>query len=391
MPPIRAVVEVDPARRNQWLMPSALRYVDTRQIRYLLPVDEDQRWRAGDLLLAEVDGPPGLIQSIQNTSRRTPLNYRETRLFPGSKLVVVLAPRAGSSTCIARVPEGPVPRLDLHGVGGQAGVVDQASQHSSLYAGAPTSIVPLARLGDAKRRPLSMLHFALDIFPEVRPRQPDDPSLILVVGSDMDSGKTTTARRVVYALRAMGHRVTAGKATGVASLRDLTSLYDAGATEVLDFAALGEPTTIGLRETEVRSIFQRLYHHLREAAGLGGYVVMEFADGIWFRETRILLEDESVRDQVTHLVFAAHSILDAEHGIGVLNDLGYGDKLAALSGRLGSSGLLRDLAPSLLGPVPVFDATDYATSPECLATLFAARSARRSMPAYIAVATPPGL
>jgi hypothetical protein len=371
MPAIRTVVEVDPARRNQWLMPSALRYVDPRQIRYLLPVEQRETWAPGDLLLAEVEGPPGLVRSIQNTSRRTPLNYRETRLFPGSKLVVVLAPRAGSSTCIARVPERPVERLDLHGVGGQAGVVDPASQHSSLYAGQPTSIAVLAHLGDVKRSPLSMRRFALDVSGEVRPRRPDDPALVLVVGSDMDCGKTTTARRIVYALRAMGHRVAAGKATGVASLGDLTSLYDAGATEVLDFAAFGEPATIGLPETEVLSIFHRLHNYLGGAAGHGGYVVVEFADGIWYRETRILLENPCVRDSVTHLVFACHSILDAENGLGMLRGLGYGDKLRALSGKLGSSGMLRDVAPSLLGDVPVFDPTDYATSPERLAELFA--------------------
>jgi hypothetical protein len=371
MPPIRAIVEVDPARRNQWLMPSALRYVDPRQIRYLLPVDERETWAAGDLLLAEVAGPPGLIRSIQNTSRRTPLNYRETRLVPGSKLVVVLAPRAGSSTCIARVPGRPVERLDLHGVGGQAGVVDPASQHSSLYAGQPTTIAVLARLGDAKRRPLTMRRFALDVPSEARPRRTEDPPLVLVVGSDMDSGKTTTARRIVYALRALGHRVAAGKATGVASLGDLTALYDAGATEVLDFAALGEPATIGLSESEVLSIFHRLTNHLRAAAGPGGYVVMEFADGIWYRETRMLLEDPCVRDAVTHMVFACHSILDAENGLAMLRSLGYGDKLRAISGKLGSSGMLRDVAPSLLGPIPVFDSTDYATSPEGLVELFA--------------------
>ncbi|MEQ1857248.1 MAG: hypothetical protein ABL963_12290 [Longimicrobiales bacterium] len=370
MPPIRAVVEVDPARRDQWLLPSALRYVDTHQIRYLLPVDERESWVAGDLLLAEVDGPPGLVCSIQNTTRRSPLNYRDTRLFPGSKLVVVLSPRAGSSTCIARVPEKPVACLDLHGVGGQAGVIDPASQNSALYAGPPTTIKVLARLGDAGRRPLSMRDFALSVPAEPHPRHRADPPLVLVVGSDMDAGKTTTARRVVYALRAMGHRVAAGKATGVASLADLTSMYDAGASEVLDFAALGEPATIGLTEDEILSIFHRLFNHLRAAAGASGYVVMEFADGIWYRETRMLLEHPQVRDLVTDVVFACHGILDAENGLSMLRGLGYADKVRALSGKLGSSGLLRGVAPDLLGPLPVFDSTDYSTSPEGVAALF---------------------
>ncbi len=371
MPRIRTVVEVDPARRDQWLMPSALRYVDPRQIRHLLPFDEGETWAAGDLLLAEVEGPPGIISSIQNTSRRSPLNFRDTRLFPGSKLVVVLSPRAGSSTCIARVPERPAAQLDLHGVGGQAGVIDPASQHSELYAGLPTTLSVLARLGDTGRRPLSMRGFRLDIPSDSRVRAADDAALVLVVGSDMDAGKSTTARRVIYALRAMGRKVTAGKATGVASLADLTGMYDAGASEVLDFAALGEPATIGLSEPEVLSIFQRIFNHLRDAAGPTGYVVMELADGIWYRETRVLLEDARVRDAVSHVVFACHSILDAENGIALLGRLGYGEKLRALSGRLGSSGLLRDMAPALLGPVPVFDSMDYSRSPEGVAALFA--------------------
>jgi hypothetical protein len=216
-----------------------------------------------------------------------------------------------------------------------------------------------------------MRDFALAIPSDPRPRGANDPALVLVVGSDMDAGKTTTARRVIYALRAMGSRVAAGKATGVASLGDLTSMYDAGATEVLDFAALGEPATIGLSQCEVLSVFHRIFNHLRAAAGPGGYVVMEFADGIWYPETRMLLEDPCVRDLVTHLVFACHSILDAENGLAMLRNLGYGEKLRALSGKLGSSGLLRDVAPGLLGPVPVFDSTDYSTSPERVAALFA--------------------
>lgn len=89
-----------------------------------------------------------------------------------------------------------------------------------------------------------------------------------------------------------------------------------------------------------------------------------------YRETRMLLENAAVRDLVTHVVFACHGILDAEKGLSMLRALGYGDKLRALSGRLGSSGLLRGVAPDLLGPLPVFDSTDYATSPEGIAGLF---------------------
>lgn len=369
---IRSIVEVDPARRAQWLMPSAVRRVEPEEIRYLLPVDPEGSWRSGDLLLGEVEDGLGLVSSVQNTSRRSALNYRDAKLFPGSKLVAVLAARAGSSTCIAVVPERPVEQLHLHGMGGQAGIVDLASQHAALYTRPPTVLRVLALLGDAERKPLNVRRFGVEVPRERVARGPDDPALILVVGSDMDSGKTTTARRVIYSLRAMGHKVVAGKATGVASLFDIASMFDAGASEVFDFADLGEPATIGLPLDEVLTIFHKIFNHLRGKVGRDGFVVLELADGIWYRETRFLLEDASVRDLVSHVVFACHGILDAEQGLEVLHGLGYGRKLKALSGRLGSSGLLRALAPRLLTRrVPVFDPMDYVSSPEELAALFA--------------------
>jgi hypothetical protein len=271
---------------------------------------------------------------------------------------------------VARVPERPVPRLDLHGVGGQVGLIDPTTRNSSLYAGPSTVVTVLAELGDADRRPLNMRGFGMQVSGEPRARGPADPRLVLVVGSDMDSGKTTTARRVIYSLRAMGHEVTAGKATGVGSLFDIASMFDAGASEVIDFAALGEPVTVGLPEDEVRALFHKIFNHLRKSVGPDGYVVIELADGIWYRETRAIMQDAAICDLVTDVVLACHSILDAENGLSLLGRLGYAGKVRALSGRFGSSGMLRELAPSLVGPLPVFDSMDYTSSPESIAALF---------------------
>jgi hypothetical protein len=368
---IRRIVEVDPARRAQWLMPSAMRRVHPREIRYLLPVRAGDGWEQGDLLLCEVLGSVGRISSIQNTNRRSLLDFRDASLFPGTKLVAVLAPRAGASTCVARVPDGPVPELHLHGVGGQAGAIVPGSENSVLYRGSPTTVKVLARLGGVDGRPLNMRRFGVPVSPEPRARTAADPALVLVLGSDMDAGKTATARRMIYSFTAMGRPVVAGKATGVGSLMDIASMFDAGASEVFDFSDLGEPVTIGLAREDVLSLFHRIFNHLRGKVGADGFVVLELADGIWYRETRFLLEDERVRDLVTHVVFACHSILDAERGVELLGQLGYGNRLAALSGRLGSSGVLRDIAKERFEDhPPVFDALDYASSPEAVLALF---------------------
>jgi hypothetical protein len=187
----------------------------------------------------------------------------------------------------------------------------------------------------------------------------------------MDAGKTATARRIIYSLTAMGRPVVAGKATGVGSLMDIGSMFDAGASEVFDFTDLGEPVTIDLPRDQVLSLFHRIFNHLRGKVGPEGFVVIELADGIWYRETLFLLEDPGVNELVTNVVYACHGILDAERGLEELGRLGYGDRLSGLSGRLGSSGVLRDIAAQRFGDrPPVFDSLDYAVSPERVLALF---------------------
>jgi hypothetical protein len=367
------IVEVNEARRSQWLLPSSARVVPREMIRYLLPVEPNAMWRQGDLILGRVEGKVGLVRQVQNIHDSAGLDYRETALFPGSELVAVLAPRAGTCTCIARVPTSPVGVLHLHGVGGQAGLITPGSNHRGLYSDAPTVLRVLALLGGPDGRPLNTHEFGARPSPIPRERSPRDPGLILVVGSDMDDGKTTTARRVIHSLRAFGHPVVAGKPVGVGSLGDVTSMLDAGASEVIDFSALGEPVTVGLPQERVLELFHRIFNHLRERVPADGFVVLELADGIWYRETRFILQDERVRDLVSHVVFACRGILDAEHGLELLSLWGYKSKLRAVSGRLGSSGVLRALFPECVTRrVPVFDSLDYTGSPGPIAALFTA-------------------
>lgn len=370
---IREIVRVDPERRSQWLLPSAIRVVPPAQMQHLLPVDPARPWQQGDLILGRVESV-GMINRVQNVNRRGGIDYREAALFPGTVTVAVLAPRAGTSTCIAKVPPTPIDHLHLHGVGGQAGLVVPGTHHSALYRDPPTAIQVLAILAGPDQEPLNTrsFHSAIaECSAEPRPRTSRDPGLILVVGSDMDDGKTTTARRIIYSLRALGRPVVAGKPVGVGSLGDISSMYDAGASEVLDFSALGEPVTIGLPRERVLEIFHQIFNHLRAQVPPDGFVVLELADGIWYRETQMILKDELVRSLVTDVVFACHGILDADNGMAKLRGWGYQDKLRALSGKLGSSGVLRDLLPRVVEPhYPIFDALDYERSPAEVAHLF---------------------
>jgi hypothetical protein len=376
VPAISRRTAVDPQRRNQWLFPSGARVVRPADIDVLLPIAAEDHWDVGDLLLAQVLAPVGFVDRIENVNRCVGIEFRDAPLHPGTVAVVVLAPRAGTNTCIAEVPRRPVEELDLHCVGGQAGLVVPGSQHSVLYRAPLTRVRVLARLGDRDGRPINTRAFGPSSEVGARSNASREPELVVVVGSDMDVGKMTAARRIIYCLRAMGRQVVAGKATGIASLEYLGTMFDAGASAVADFADFGEPATVDLPRRRVLQLFFRLVDHLRSQCGPDGMIVLGLADGIWYPETRCLLEDEEVRRRVGHVVFACTGVLDAQNGLAKLERWGYGDKIRAVSGRVANSGLLRSHLPEIIGNrYPLFDALDYDASPETVAALFDTQAA----------------
>ena len=68
--------------------------------------------------------------------------------------------------------------------------------------------------------------------------------VLLLIGTSMSSGKTTTARVIIRRLKQMGLRVVGAKLTGAGRYRDILSMSDAGADAVFDFVDAGLPSTI---------------------------------------------------------------------------------------------------------------------------------------------------
>ena len=68
--------------------------------------------------------------------------------------------------------------------------------------------------------------------------------VILLVGTSMAAGKTTTAKALVRVLEREGHRVVGAKLTGAGRYRDILSMGDAGADEIFDFVDMGLPSTV---------------------------------------------------------------------------------------------------------------------------------------------------
>jgi hypothetical protein len=259
---------------------------------------------AGDLLLAELR-KVGHHKALQLASGRL------STLFPGDRLVLAVGARYAPDQFLARARIDPA-GCHLAAAGGIAGTVEQ--QHGE--AGAPTALMPIALLADADGRPINVRDGAMAL-----PSLPAPIPAIGVVGTSMNSGKTTTVSAIVRGLAAGGLRVGAAKITGTGAFGDPHLYRDAGAAEVLDFTDAGYATTFGVPIPEIERIAIGLAAAL--AARGCDAAVLEIADGLYQAETRVLLTSSALRSLLQgRLVFAATDAVSAVGGAADLAAMG---------------------------------------------------------------------
>ena len=84
--------------------------------------------------------------------------------------------------------------------------------------------------------------------------------VVLLVGTSMSAGKTTSARIVTNLLKISGLRVVGAKLAGAGRYKDILAIKDVGADVVLDFVDAGLPSTICPKE-----IFRKKINYLKNA------------------------------------------------------------------------------------------------------------------------------
>ncbi|MCP3991401.1 MAG: hypothetical protein GY724_20170 [Actinomycetia bacterium] len=271
------------------------------------------------------------------------------RLTDSTRSLFVYGNRYATDAFEALVPDEPVDYADLVA---RSGVIGRVRVRNSRVL-APTTVRVLGRVVDKAGRPLSTRDHSL-VAPQAKVKRSPRSKLILVVGTAMNSGKSTAAVAICWALTAMGHKVRASKVTGTASLKEILHMNDAGASVYNDFTYLGYPSTYMLERSEVLGIFNDL--DLKFANNPRNFWVVEVADGILQRETAMLLSSPEVTDRLHRLVFCASDVFGAIGGLHVLSDT-YGLHPDAISGIVASSPLgIRELTSYVT--IPAFDSAE---------------------------------
>jgi len=275
--------------------------------------------RIGDVLAAEVLSL-GKHSTIENA------NGMIMNIFPGDRIIGAFGHRYATDQFEGSVPAAWDEECDLLSIGGVCGEV--LSAHSAI--GLPTRLRLLGAVCTEQCRPLNLRQFT-HTAPILRPTG----QVILVVGTAMNSGKTTTVGTLARALTRAGFRVAAAKVTGTAAGKDGRFFASCGATPVLDFTHCGLPSTAMLEREDLLLVYQELLSRL--ASTRPDYTIVEIADGIFQRETRMLLESPTVHASVDHLFFSAGDSLGAECGVRRLRETDW--PLRAVAGRVTASPL----------------------------------------------------
>ncbi|GAA1909808.1 DUF1611 domain-containing protein [Streptantibioticus ferralitis] len=246
----------------------------------------------------------------------------------------------------------PGPRAHLLTAGGVIGTA--VSWHTSCLA--PTELEIVGALTNEDNLPLSLEHFARPR-PAAASAELPEPGAgahaIAVVGSSMNSGKTTTAAGLISGWARAGLVAGAAKVTGSGSGKDRWTYIDAGAAHVVDFLDFGMSSTFGYPTDRLRSTMIAMRDTLVHDGA--NAIVLEIADGLLQDETRLLTASLSA---VCHgTVLAVGDALAARAGVDLLRSTGV--PVLAVSGLVTASPLAAREAAAVTG-LPVLSPAQLA-------------------------------
>lgn len=205
-------------------------------------------WATGDYVEGEVIGTPSRLYRIEDRTGHM------IQVEPGDWVIGALGQRAAT----------------LEGVGGWADITADGHMHaltSAALIGYYTSFstlfpepMELVYRGHLCRdgKKVCMRDFAIRSDAHAF----NVPTLLLF-GSSMSAGKTTTGRRVCKELDRAGMYIIGAKLTGAGRYRDILSYLKNGAREIYDFVDVGLPSTV-VPEQDFRTAIRPLLNHIND-------------------------------------------------------------------------------------------------------------------------------
>ena len=187
-----------------------------------------ESWATGDFVVGRAFGMRSRLYRCETKTGRM------AEMVVGDQLVGALGRRAATLEGVGDWRDvGPDLRMEALT---SAGLLGKATSTSPLLP----DLMTLEYLGHTLRngRKVTMRDFV-----EPVPIRPLNMPVVLMIGTSMSAGKTSSGRVAIRALKYLGCEVVAAKLTGAARYRDILSYRDCGAVAIYDFVDAGLPST----------------------------------------------------------------------------------------------------------------------------------------------------
>lgn len=308
----------------------------------------------GDVAIFEVLSI-GKHTSMQNDEKRN------AAIYPGDRILAAFGTRYATEQFEGYLPTQVMREYHILGIGGTVGILH--SMHTKFAGIGPTCLKMIGYAVDSEGSILNTKLIKADEMKPYKGVMQKVTRVILSIGSSMDSGKTTTAANMVKGIKKAGMSAGFVKLTGTVCTKDRDLAYDNGADVVTDFGEMGFPSTYMCSEKELLNLYETLLTNI--GASELDYVVMEIADGIYQRETEMLLNNKEFMSGIEAVIFSACDSLAAVQGVKSLQEMQISP--SALGGLFTASPLLIREVQSKL-QIPIFTIEMMAEG-ECMPLL----------------------
>ena len=243
---------------------------------------------------------------------------RNATIIPGDWIMAAFGNRYATAQFEGYLPEDCFGEMHILGAGGIVGIVK--SLHYNYIDIGPTTIRLIGLVKNSFGKIVNTKAHHPQKLSSFSGAAPSATKVILSVGSAMDSGKTTTAAYLVHGLKKAGYKVAYVKLTGTAYTKDCDFNYDLGADVTADFSDFGFPSTYLCEEAELLDLYESLLEKIIPCNP--DYTLMEIADGLYQRETKMLLANPRFKETLHSTTFSAGDSLAAINGKNILDSLG---------------------------------------------------------------------
>jgi hypothetical protein len=231
---------------NRYFLSSVTRITDFAEQAFEVRALPRQNWATGDYVVGRVTGVPTELYRVELT------NGRMVDVLEGDLVVGAFGDRAATLEGVGYW-DAIGPDENFHALTG-AGLFGQATSTSCMLP----RLMSLTYMGHVVR---GDQHLHMQDFVAPAPETELKAPIILLVGTSMSAGKTTTGRLIIHELKKSGLRIVGAKFTGAARYRDVLTYKDAGADAVLDFVDAGLPSTV-VPHKQFRPAMQYMMHRV---------------------------------------------------------------------------------------------------------------------------------